>query len=414
MTDPAVPTSRDHLRSLGVLIAVNAVDQLGFAMVFPILPFYALRLGATPLVIGFMISSFPVAQLLSAPFWGRVSDRYGRRPALLIGLAASALAYVVFAFSGHIWLLFLSRFVQGAGGGTTGVAQAYVTDTVRPSERAQALGWLSAATGAGIAIGPVISSYSSRFGSIYPGLIAASICIVNLYFAWRWLPETHTEAKRAAAAPNKRPVWASVFDVIRNPSTPVSKMIWIYGVGMLGFTFLTAILPLWLGAEMTIHGQPIDEKNIGPVYTYIAILSFLIRIVLLGPTVRRFGEVGTIRLGCLALVVGFVAYPFQTTWMGLLPVMALIPLGAALIFPSTTSLMSRFSPADRVGETMGVAQMFSGAARVIAPIISTGLFQAYTHRTPFFVAAGLVILASMLVLRLDPNAGTAESTPAPA
>ncbi|MBW8772039.1 MAG: MFS transporter, partial [Gemmatimonadetes bacterium] len=188
MTDPAVPTSRDHLRSLGVLIAVNAVDMLGFAMVLPILPFYAQRLGASPFAIGAMISSYSVAQLLSAPLWGRVSDKFGRRPALVIGLAGSALAYVVFAFSNQLWLLFLSRTIQGAGGGTTGVAQAYVTDTVRPSERAQALGWLSAATGAGIAIGPIISSASSHLGSQYPGLIAASICLVNLIFAWFWLP----------------------------------------------------------------------------------------------------------------------------------------------------------------------------------------------------------------------------------
>jgi MFS family permease len=413
MTDPATATSRDHLRSLGVLIAVNAVDMLGFAMVLPILPFYAQKLGASPLEIGAMISIYSVAQLISAPFWGRVSDKFGRRPALVIGLAGSAIAYVVFAFAGHLWLLFLSRAIQGAGGGTTGVAQAYVTDTVRPSERAQALGWLSAATGAGIAIGPIISSASSHLGSQYPGLIAATICLVNLIFAWFWLPETNTVAKRAEARPNKRPIWQSALDVIEHPGRPVSRMIWIYGVGMLAFTFLTALLPIWLGAEMTMRGQPINEKNIWPVFTYIAGLSFLIRVTILGPIVRRFGELGTIRMGCAALIVGFVLYPFQHNWLGLVPVMALVPLGAALIFPSTTALMSRFSPKDRVGETMGTAQMFAGAARIIAPMISTGLFQHYPHPTPFLVAAGLVVLASALVVRVDPASQVEQTTPAP-
>lgn len=414
MTDPATATSRDHLRSLGVLIAVNAVDMLGFAMVLPILPFYAQRLGASPLAIGAMISSYSVAQLLSAPFWGRISDRFGRRPALVIGLAGSAIAYVVFAFAGQLWLLFLSRIIQGAGGGTTGVAQAYVTDTVRPSERAQALGWLSAATGAGIAIGPIISSASARFGSQYPGLIAAGICLVNLLFAWYWLPETNTAAKRAEARPNTRPIWQSARDVVEHPGRPVSRMIWIYGVGMMAFTFLTALLPIWLGAEMTMQGHPINEKNIWPVFTYIAGLSFFIRIVLLGPIVRRFGELGTIRMGCAALVVGFILYPFMHTWLLLTPVMALVPLGAALIFPSTTALMSRFSPKDRVGETMGTAQTFAGAARIIAPLISTWLFQRYSHSTPFFAAAVLIIFASFLVWRVDPGTLTEQSTPAPA
>jgi len=413
MTDPSTATSRDHLRSLGVLIAVNAVDMLGFAMVLPILPFYAQRLGASPLMIGAMISSYSVAQLLSAPLWGRVSDRFGRRPALVIGLAGSALAYIVFAFSNQLWLLFLSRTIQGAGGGTTGVAQAYVTDTVRPSERAQALGWLSAATGAGIAIGPIISSASSRFGSQYPGLIAATICLVNLIFAWFWLPETNTVAKRAEARPNKRPIWQSALDVIQHPGRPVSRMIWIYSVGMLAFTFLTAILPIWLGAEMTMRGQPINEKNIWPVFTYIAGLSFLIRVTILGPIVRKFGELGTIRMGCAALIIGFILYPFQHTWLGLVPVMAFVPLGAALIFPSTTALMSRFSPKDRVGETMGTAQTFAGAARILAPIISTGLFQRYSHPTPFFVAAALVVVASFLVVRVDPHAPVDRPTPLP-
>jgi multidrug resistance protein len=407
MTDSPT-SSRDQFKSLSVLIAVNAVDMLGFAMVLPILPFYAQDLGASPLAIGLIISSYAIAQLISAPFWGRVSDRYGRRPALLIGLGASAVAYVVFAYAGSLWLLFVSRFVQGAGGGTTGVAQAYVTDTVKPNERAKALGWLSAATSAGIAIGPIISSYSSHLGREWPGLIAALICLVNFFFAWKWLPETHTEAKRAQAKPNKRPVWHSALQVIQHPARPVSRMIWIYAVGMLAFSFLTAILPIWLGAEMGV-----TEKTIGPVFTYIAGLSFLIRVVLLGPVVKRFGELGTIRIGCAALVIGYALYPFQHTWYTLIPTMALVPLGAAFIFPSTTALMSRFSPKEGVGETMGVAQMFAGAARVVAPIISTGLFQMYSHGTPFWVAAGLVILASVLVVKVDPNATPAETTPAP-
>jgi len=117
-------------------------------------------------------------------------------------------------------------------------------------------------------------------------------------------------------------------------------------------------------------------------------------------------------MGCAALIVGFVLYPFQHTWLGLIPVMALVPLGAALIFPSTTAMMSRFSPKERVGETMGTAQMFAGAARIFAPLISTGLFQHYPHQTPFLVAAGLVMVASVLVLKLDPETAS-QATPAP-
>ena len=185
--------SRNQFRRLAVLIAVNFVDMIGFMIVLPLLPFYALKLHATPETIGRLIASFSVAQLLAAPIWGRVSDRYGRRPALLIGLSASAMAYVVFGLATSVWLLFLSRLVQGAGGGTTGVAQAYVADTVEPADRARALGWLSAATSAGVMVGPAIGSFAAHFGQAAPGMIAAALCLINVFFAWKWLPESHKE-----------------------------------------------------------------------------------------------------------------------------------------------------------------------------------------------------------------------------
>src|SRR5205807_4411880 len=178
------------MRRMAVLMAVAFVDMIGLMLVLPLLPLYALHLNASATTIGFLTASFPVAQLLASPVWGRVSDRYGRRPALLVGLTASALAYVVFGFAGALWLLFVSRSVQGLGGGTTGVAQAYVADTMAPKERAKALGWLSAATSAGVIIGPALGSIAARWGQTAPGLVAAALCAINVVFAWRWLPES--------------------------------------------------------------------------------------------------------------------------------------------------------------------------------------------------------------------------------
>ena len=169
--------ARDQLRRLAVLIATCFVDMIGFAMVLPILPFYALDLKASPFEIGIITAAFSAAQILSAPLWGRVSDKYGRRPALLIGLMASAIAYVVFGLAHSLWLLFLSRLIQGAGGGTTGVANAYIADSVEPGDRARALGWLSAATSAGVMLGPVIGSVAAHGGRAMPGFVAAALCI---------------------------------------------------------------------------------------------------------------------------------------------------------------------------------------------------------------------------------------------
>src|SRR6185503_1185251 len=148
-------------------------------MIVPLMPFYAKELGANGFVVGLLVSSFSIAQLLMAPVWGRLSDHYGRRPALMVGMAASAIAYVVFAYADSLWLLFLSRLVQGAGGGTVSVIQAYVADAVRPEQRAKGLGWLSAATNAGVALGPALGPLASHYGPSGPGLAAAALCFVN-------------------------------------------------------------------------------------------------------------------------------------------------------------------------------------------------------------------------------------------
>jgi multidrug resistance protein len=393
----ADPTRRDMLKRLSVLIATSAVDMIGFAMVLPLLPYYALRLQASPETIGLLIASFSVAQLATAPLWGRVSDRYGRRPALMAGLIASAVAYVVFAFAGSVWLLFASRLIQGAGGGTTGVAQAYVADSIAPRERAQALGWLSAATSLGVMLGPVIGSLAAGWGYAAPGLIAAVLCVVNTGFAWRWLPESRVAA--APGAPSRRtPVLQAIGQVVRQPGSVVSRLIWIYGAGMLGFTAMTAVFALFLEARFGV-----TERTIGYFFFYIGLLSLVMRSLLLGPIVRRIGERGAMRTGTVLLGAGLVAYPFA----GSLPVLALIipliPVGTALLFPATTALVSHVTEPGELGMTMGVAQTFAGVARVVAPLVATSAFQRFGVAMPFFVAAAIVAGVGVLAFRLpDP------------
>src|SRR5690554_3020182 len=167
------------------------MDMVGLLMVIPLLPFYAVELGGGGMIVGVLVSSYAIAQLISAPLWGRVSDRYGRRPALLISMAFAAVGYVIFGFAQSLWVLLLSRIVQGAGGGTTGVVQAYVADASEPENRARSLGWISAATNLGVAIGPVLGSLSYSISREAPGLFAAALTLVNMMFAFRYLRESH-------------------------------------------------------------------------------------------------------------------------------------------------------------------------------------------------------------------------------
>src|SRR5258705_11996594 len=200
---------------LFTLMATAFVDMVGLLMIIPLLPFYVKTLGGNGvdffglhfgigIIIGFIVASFTVAQLLSAQMWGRFSDRVGRRPTLLIALGASAIAYLIFGFANSLLLLFLSRLVQGAGGGTVGVIQAYVADSTDPKDRARALGWLSATTNLGVALGPVLGSFAITLGKYdlapgprtlpmggaAPGIMAAALCILNMIFVARYLKES--------------------------------------------------------------------------------------------------------------------------------------------------------------------------------------------------------------------------------
>ena len=396
MSDVAAPVPaasvRDQLRRLSVLIATCFVDMIGFAIVLPILPFYALDLKASPFQIGLITAAFSAAQILSAPIWGRVSDRYGRRPALLIGLMAAAAAYVVFGLAHSLWILFLSRLIQGAGGGTTGVANAYIADSVEPADRARALGWLSAATSAGVMLGPVIGSAAAHWGRATPGFVAAALCVVNFAFAWRLLPESHKH--RGSGAVARKPVWESAWQVIRHPALPVSRLIWIYSVGMLAFASLTSVLALFLGARFSVNAM-----TIGPWFLYIGGLSVVMRTIFLGPIVDRIGETWAMRMGAMLLIIGLLLYPLASSIAMLALIMPLVPIGTALLFPSTTALMTRGADREETGTVMGVAQTFGGVSRVAAPLMATAAFEVKIW-FPFVLGAAIVAVVTVMAFRV--------------
>ena len=295
------------MSKLAVLMITAFVDMVGLLMVIPLLPFFAEDLGGGGLWVGILVSAVSLAQLLSAPLWGRVSDRYGRRPALLVGLGAAAISYVVFAYATSLWLLLLSRLVQGAGGGTVGVVQAYVADATEPKDRAKSLGWLSAATNAGVAIGPVMGSASLGFGRATPGLLAAGLCLTNMAFAWMFLTESHKGSARDPSARRPARSREMVRHVMASPGQPAPRLIWIYAIGMGAFAGFTSILALFLA-----HRFGVTEKSIGYVFLWNGVISVIARAVLLGKLVDALGEAKLARFGQMLLGAGLLLLPL--TW----------------------------------------------------------------------------------------------------
>ena len=384
------------------------VDMVGLLMVLPLLPFYTRDLGGDGLVVGLLVSSFSVAQLLSAPIWGKFSDRYGRRPALLVGLGAAAMAYVVFAFASSLWLLFLSRLVQGAGGGTTGVIQAYVADATEPENRARSLGWLSAATNLGVTIGPAIGSLTLAWGRPAPGLIAASLCVINMVFAFNYLTESHDARSRAAGRKNAGTSRGAVWRVLTRSSEPAPRLIWIYAIAMGAFTGMTAILALFLADEFRVN-----EKTIGYFFAYMGAISVITRAGVLGWMVDRFGEARLSRLGGLLLASGLAAIPLTHSYWTLAMAVALVPLGTAFTFPCVTALLSRVISQHERGLYMGVQQSYGGVARVIAPIWAGFAYDRFGHGIPFWTGAVLVVGTIFLGLGMEDYTKAKRVEPAP-
>ena len=403
------------MKRLSLLMAVAFVDMIGLMMVFPLLPLYARDLHADPATIGLLSASFPIAQLASSPVWGRVSDRYGRRPALLVGLTASAIAYVIFGFASTLWLLFLSRFVQGLGGGTTGVAQAYVADTMAPNERAKGLGWLSAATSAGVIVGPALGSFAARAGETAPGLVAAALCVLNALFAWKWLPESRVPAARAstpsgrqAPPPEPRSVRAAMWEVVRHPGRPVAHLIWIYAVAMLAYNATPPIFALYLSERFGI-----TKQNIGYFFLIFGGVGVLMRLFAVGWINDRLGEVRTMRLGAALYGLGYALIPFATSVPMFLLYQVLLPVGTALLFPATSALVSHRADKNEFGLVMGVQQALRGVASVIGPIWAGFAYQTLGPRVPFLACAAIIACAMLLATRV-PRGEAVPAAPAPA
>ncbi len=415
---------------LFTLMATAFLDMAGVLMIIPLLPFYVKQFGGggvtflgmhlgIGLISGIIVAAFTIAQLASAPMWGRFSDRHGRRPALLIALGASAVSYLIFGFANSLVLLFISRIVQGAGGGTVGVIQAYVADSTEPADRARALGWLSAATNLGVALGPVLGSFAValgtrdlmpgasevKMGHAAPGIVAALLCLTTMGFAWKYLRESREHHPSAAKRPSSR---QAAWRVIAHSGEPASRLIWIYAIAIGAFQGVNTVLALFLNARYQV-----TEQTIGFFFMFIGAMSVFTRVLLLGRAVDKLGEAKLSRIGIVLLTLGLLGMPLSWNLGSLTLAVALLPLGTAFTFPCVTALLSRVIPNNERGLYMGLQQTFGGGSRIVAPLFFGWAFDNIGTSAPYFFSAAFVAATLLLGLGMD-QYGKHETKPQPA
>lgn len=394
-----------------VLFVTAFVDMIGLTMVIPLLPYYATDFGAGATMVGVLISAFSIAQLIVAPTWGRFSDRYGRRPAILAGLLLTAVAYALFAFAGSIVALLVSRLIQGTGGGTIGVVQAYVADVSKPKQRTKSLGWLSVVTSMGAVAGPAFgSAMISLGGRRAPGLAAAALSVLVAIFAWRFLRES-TDLRQTASHPAAAPESSrgAIKRVLTRWREPAPRLIWIYTIAIGAFYGTIQTVPLLLASRFGV-----TEANIGYFVMYLGGMGVLVRSLLLGRMVDRFGEARLSRIGIVILSLGLAATGLATGYPMLAVGFTLMPIGTAFIFPCVTGLLSTVVAANERGLYMGVQHTFGGASRVAFPILAGFLMDHAGVGVPFWLSAILVLVtlpltATLATYVLDRNRTTGDA-----
>jgi MFS family permease len=385
--------------SLLVIFLSVFIDLVGFGIVLPLLPGFAeddfrAAFSAKGLIIGAIIASFSAMQFFFGPVWGRLSDRIGRRPVMLISNLGAAGAYSLFAIAsglegttGLVWLL-VSRIFAGICGANLSVASAYIADISPPEKRSARMGLIGMAFGLGFIFGPAIGSIClGAFGRTSPGWVAAGFCFANFALGWFILGESR---KPSSAPFVPRPKFSQWSHTLSQPKLGVLMTIFFFATFC--FTCFEATFPL-LAKHQFGYGTQGKDTRIGYLFTYCGVIAALLQGGLVGRLVKHLGEAKLIFLSMLIFAAGLAILPYQSSLPGLLVALALLAIGSGLNRPPVFGLISIKSPVDEQGANLGVAQSFGSLARIFSPIFATTLFYL-NMALPYLLCAGLALLTA--------------------
>jgi multidrug resistance protein len=406
--------------SMLVVFLTVFIDLIGFGIVVPLVPLFSRHYGASGWLIGAIIASFSAMQFIFSPIWGKLSDRYGRRPILLISTAGAALSYVLFAigsgFENHaaaLWALLVSRIFAGACGGNITVAQAYIADITPPENRSKRMGLIGMAFGLGFIFGPAISGIALKFGgNTAPGWTAAALCALNFVLAYFILAESLKPDSGHAA---NRPRFAQWGHTLAQPK--IGLLILIFFLATFAFSCFESTLPLLVSDSFNL-GITMDESR--PATTVISLFVFcgligaFIQGGLIGRMVKLLGEPKLIAVSLICTGVALGVLPFikgdgplkwlsvlhlsDWPWIKMLLALALLSIGSSLTRAPVFGLLSNLTPANEQGATIGVAQSAGALARIAGPLFAASLY-VHIPALPYVVCGSISIVAALLAAK---------------
>lgn len=375
-----------------ILFLTVFVDLLGFGIVIPFLPMFAERLGVSAFGIGWILAIYSLAQLLFAPVLGRISDRFGRRPIIMVGLLGSSLSYLIYACANSFTLLLLSRALHGACAATVPTAQAYIADTTSDEGRARGMGLIGAAFGLGFVLGPALGGLLGHSSLKVPVFFASVLTFANLIFAWQRLPESHAPQSDA-------PLYLAT---LADPLLSLPRQLFGHHLARLfGIAFLLTFALSALEATFTLmvpllYGY--GPAALGLLLGYAGLTQAVAQGWLLGKIVARLGEMTLVTAGLVALAIGMFPLGMLSNLHALLVLLGLVSVGYGLASPSVASLISRRTGQHRQGEVLGVNQSAMSLARIFGPIAGASIYGMMGPAAPY-VGGAVVAVAALALAR---------------
>lgn len=380
---------------LVVIFLTVFVDLVGFGIVIPLLPFYAQSLGASGVEVGLLLSVFSLVTFVCMPFWGRLSDRYGRRPILIVTIAVSLIGYVLFATASSLWALFISRTLAGIGNANLSVAQACIADVTPAEQRSKGMGLVGAAFGLGFVFGPMIGGIFSdaSFGEwryALPGWVAVALSIANLLSVLILVPETRLLSDGSGSAPLFDT--ASFLRVFHEPSLRTATLVLF--IVSVGFSNIFAFFPLFV-MEPPFR---LDSSQTAWFFTEIGLIAALIQGALIGRLTERFREVRLVQAGCALMTLAFLLFLVTPELgsrgiVGLVVATGILSAGSSCFTPSLMGLTSQMVSPDEQGVVLGVVQSIASIGRTIGPTAGGMVYDVWGHASPYYVSSLLLIIS---------------------
>jgi DHA1 family tetracycline resistance protein-like MFS transporter len=371
------------------------IDLLGFGIVIPLLPLYAERYHPTPMQFGLLMSSYSAMQFVFAPLLGRISDRVGRRPLLLVSLLGTVAGYLIFAFARSLAMLFAARILDGATGGNIATAQAVVADTTSLEERSAGMGRVGMAFGLGFIFGPAIGGFAVRWSEAGPGLAAAALSFAAFVWTLLRLPET-----RPTGAPARTFAVVSPRALARSFARPLTALVLVLALVNTG-----AFANFESTFAQFVHGRfGTTPSAVAWLFVEVGVVSAFVQGYLVRRLVRRWGEPALVAAGTLVLALGFLALVFVGSTLALVGTIVLMALGAGLVNPSLSGLLSKRTPAHEQGEALGAFQSMTAMGRILGPIWGENTFLRLGAKGPYLTGVVLEGLAALLARARLPGA----------